>query len=143
MELGCAVLSRAGGFPTFVALLWTQVSALQLTLQAKAPRNIGQQLCYTKHFEISLGVHKWRLSGTRADHWLFDKSLTKYAVSQNAQKILYPSKNKNLPIFLVLSCLIGKSMAVISWRSHSTYSSFEAFFTHLKSRNVFSFRNRD
>lgn len=86
MDLGCAVLSRAGGFPTFVAVLWTQVSALQLTLQAKAPRNIGQQLCYTKHFKISLGDHKWRLSGTRADHWVFDKSLTKYAAFTKCSK---------------------------------------------------------
>lgn len=122
---------------------WIQVGALWLTWQAKAPRNISQQFCSIKHSNIS---HK-PINGD----WVAPELTVGFLLnpwknmllSQISQKRPYPSTNKNVLNFQVLSPLIGKSLAVISWRSHSTHSSFEAFFTLLKSRNVFSFCKRD
>lgn len=130
--------SICGNFPDN---LWTQVGALWLTLQAKAPRNICQQFYSIKHFNISHESinEDWVVLELTAGFLL---SPWKMPLSQISQKRPCPSTNKNVFNFQVLSSLIGKTLVVISWRSHSTHSSFEAFFTHLKSRNVFSFCKR-
>lgn len=123
--------------------LWTQIGAWWLTPQAKAPRNISQQFCSVKHFNIS---HQ-SING----HWVEPELIAGFLLnpwknillSQISQKRPCPSTNKNVLNSQVLSPLIVKSLVVISWRSHSTHSSFEAFFTHLKSRNAFRFCERD
>lgn len=98
---------------------------------------------FCQTFQYQPSIHKWALSGARVDSWLFAKSLKKYTAFTNFSKRPCPSTNKNVLNFQVLSPLIVKSLVVISWRSHSTHSSFEAFFTHLKSRNAFRFCERD